>query len=403
MNRTDQTSRPVNGPGIIKAPPGWQLYRLGDATKITSGITLGRNLHGRQCRLVPYLRVANVKDGFLDLSEVKQTPATQEEIDACRLEPGDVLLTEGGDLDKLGRGTFWEGQIPDCIHQNHIFRVRADPAAFDPAFLAFQFGSPYGKAYFLRHAKQTTGIASINKTVISNFPLLAPPFVEQNRISGRLSGSFHSLRLAMDATAVQIAEVSSLTTALVLQSLECAKKTKARLADALQEVKHGVGERWAEYPVLGATRAGVALAKERPGKHAERYKPVFPGTVFYNPMRITIGSIAFVDEEDEFGITSPDYVVLKCKAGVMDSRWFYYWLRSPLGERCIQSLARGAVRERMLFSRLASGEIELPDFGVQQRTSLALAQIRHLRAALKKQVEEFELIPQKLLAQFFRN
>lgn len=151
---------------------------------------------------------------------------------------------------------------------------------------------------------------------------------------------------------------------------------------------------------MGATREGVAPAKERPGKHADRYKPVRAGTVFYNPMRILIGSIAFVDEDDEPGITSPDYVVLKGKKGVVDTRWFYYWLRSPLGERCIRSLARGAVRERMLFNRLAEGEIELPDYDTQVRASKALAQIKPMRAAVLKQVAELDLLPQKLLAQF---
>lgn len=132
------------------------------------------------------------------------------------------------------------------------------------------------------------------------------------------------------------------------------------IGEVLEEVKKGIGATWAQYPVLGATRAGLALAKEPVGKVPGRYKPVFTGSVFYNPMRIMIGSIAMVDEDDEPGITSPDYVVLKGRADRVDSRWFYYWLRSPYGEQCIASLARGAVRERMLFNRLAEGEIELP-------------------------------------------
>jgi type I restriction enzyme, S subunit len=80
--------------------------------------------------------VANVKDGFLDLSDVKKTLAFEEEIDACRLQPGDILLTEGGDPDKLGRGTYWQGEISECLHQNHIFRIRFDQDQLDPAFLA---------------------------------------------------------------------------------------------------------------------------------------------------------------------------------------------------------------------------------------------------------------------------
>jgi type I restriction enzyme S subunit len=177
--------------------------------------------------------------------------------------------------------------------------------------------------------------------------------------------------------------------------------TKQMIGDALSEVKSGIGRTWGKYPVLGVTRSGLAPAKERPGKTPERYKPVTVGTVFYNPMRILIGSIAYVDDDDEPGITSPDYVVLKGKPGVVDSRWFYYWLRSPLGVRCIQSLARGAVRERMLFNRLAEGEIELPDYQIQVKASKALAEIKPMRSAILKQIAELELIPQKLLTQVF--
>jgi type I restriction enzyme S subunit len=173
------------------------------------------------------------------------------------------------------------------------------------------------------------------------------------------------------------------------------------LGNVLVEVKKGIGETWGEYPTLGATRDGLALAKEQPGKQASKYKPVFPHTVFYNPMRILIGSVAFVDDDDESGITSPDYVVLMGKPGIVDSRWFYYWLRSPLGERCIQSLARGAVRERMLFNRLAEGEIELPDYNTQVKSSNALAKIKPMRAAIQRQINELELMPQKLLAKIF--
>ena len=101
-------------------------------------------------------------------------------------------------------------------------------------------------------------------------------------------------------------------------------RIQRRLGDVLIEVKQGIGGKWANYPVLGATRNGLAPAREPPGKHAAKYKPVLHGTVFYNPMRILIGSIAFVDDDDEPGITSPDYVVLRGREGEVDSRWFYY-------------------------------------------------------------------------------
>jgi type I restriction enzyme S subunit len=174
-------------------------------------------------------------------------------------------------------------------------------------------------------------------------------------------------------------------------------KSRMLLGDVLIEIKSGIGSDWARYPVLGATRGGLAPAKERPGKNPERYKPVFHGSIFYNPMRILIGSIAFVDDEDVPGITSPDYVVLRGKDGKVDSRWFYHWLRSPAGEKCINSLARGAVRERMLFNRLAEAEVELPDFDTQLRVSEALVEVRRMRESLQSQLRELKLLPQRIV------
>jgi type I restriction enzyme S subunit len=195
--------------------------------------------------------------------------------------------------------------------------------------------------------------------------------------------------------------MSRLADATVQKSINRGQTNKCILGDVLDEVKKGIGKSWADYPVLGATRDGLAPAREAPGKHAPKYKPVFPGTVFYNPMRILIGSIAYVDDDDTLGITSPDYVALQGKQGVVDSRWFYHWLRSPLGERCILSLARGAVRERMLFNRLADGEIELPDFATQQRASKALAELKPMRRAIEQTLNEICLMPGKILAQAF--
>jgi len=224
---------------------------------------------------------------------------------------------------------------------------------------------------------------------------------KQRQIAARLKAQLAEVDKARQAAEAQLRETTKLADAIVFDSIRRGKTSRRSLGEVLEEIKQGIGENWANYPVLGATRGGLAPAKEPPGKKPERYKPVFPGTVFYNPMRILIGSIALVDDDDTPGITSPDYVALQGKRGVVDSRWFYYWLRSPLGEQCILSLARGAVRERMLFNRLADGEIELPDFTIQQKASSALAALRPMRQAIEAKINDINLLPQKILAQAF--
>lgn len=160
---------------------------LGEIAQIVSGITKGRPLNGKLARTVPYLAVANVQDKALNLSAVKDIDATEDEIQRYKLKKNDLLLTEGGDPDKLGRGTLWNDELLECIHQNHIFRVRLITEQLTPLFLNWLVSSQRGKKYFLRSAKQTTGIASINMTQLRSFPLLLPPMKLQQdfiRVAG---------------------------------------------------------------------------------------------------------------------------------------------------------------------------------------------------------------------------
>ncbi len=138
---------------------------------------------------------------------------------------------------------------------------------------------------------------------------------------------------------------------------------------------------------MGATRGGISLAKEPVGKTPERYKLVEPGTIFYNPMRILIGSIAMLDEGGGSGITSPDYVVFRTRPDALHPRWFYYWLRSHEGAAFIQTLARGAVRERMMFRRLASAEILAPNIEAQRQFAAAMVEVERARAAAEAQLK----------------
>jgi type I restriction enzyme S subunit len=155
---------------------GWpNSGSLGEYAEIASGITKGRDSKGRGTRPVPYLAVANVQDKRLQIDPIKTIEATEDEIARYKIFPGDLLLTEGGDPDKLGRGTLWNDELPECIHQNHVFRVRLSSDKFLPTFLNWLVGSNYGKQYFLKSAKQTTGIASINSTQLKAFPMLMPP------------------------------------------------------------------------------------------------------------------------------------------------------------------------------------------------------------------------------------
>jgi type I restriction enzyme S subunit len=244
-------------------------------------------------------------------------------------------------------------------------------------------------------------LPNLNLQQIRSLEIPLPPLPEQWRIAGILKEQMAAVDKARVAAEARLEAAKALPAAFAHGSVSSGRKQRRLLGDCLVEVKRGVGATWASYPVLGATRGGLAPAKEGVGKAPERYKLADPVTVFYNPMRILLGSIAMVDEGDEAGITSPDYVVVKGRDGILDTRWFYYWLRSTSGAELIKSLSRGAVRERMLFNRLSAGEIEIPDYPSQLRASQRMMQSRPLIAAAEQELAAINALPAALLRRAF--
>jgi len=128
-----------------------------------------------------------VQRGYLDLDVVKDMEIRIDELERYRLRKGDVLMTEGGDWDKLGRAAIWNEEIPTCIHQNHIYRIRpADTRQLLPTWIMLFANSPQGRSYFEDASKQTTNLASINLTQLRSCPLPVPPVAEQHRIVAKV-------------------------------------------------------------------------------------------------------------------------------------------------------------------------------------------------------------------------
>ena len=178
-----------NVPGLGTIPADWQVMRLEDVAEIQTGRAVNRKAARNGSLEVPYLSVANVKDGYLDLGSIKTMHVSNPEIERYRLEYGDVLFTEGGDADKLGRGTVWRGEIDPCLHQNHIFAVRPHADDLIPDFLAAYAASSAGKRYFMGAAKQTTNLASVNSTQLKRMILPFPRLDEQERITEILAST----------------------------------------------------------------------------------------------------------------------------------------------------------------------------------------------------------------------
>lgn len=165
----------------------WPIVRLGDVAAIQGGLQLS----GKRAALpieVPYLRVANVYRGYIDLTEVKTLRATPEEVSRTRLLANDLLIVEGhGNATEIGRCALWDGSVDPCVHQNHLIRVRVDQERLDPVFLCHYLNSPQGRQHLLRSAKTTSGLNTISTSNVKETPVVVPPMSLQKQFVERVT------------------------------------------------------------------------------------------------------------------------------------------------------------------------------------------------------------------------
>lgn len=396
---------------------GWSVVRLREVADIAAGFTLGRKTKEAELIEVPYLRVANVQDGRLALSDVKTVAATRAEIEKWTLRDGDLMLTEGGDLDKLGRGACWREQLPVCIHQNHIFRVRLPSDLYDTDFVSLQVGSSYGKAYFLAHAKKTTGIASINQQVLGSFPLLSPHLTEQRQIAARLKAQLAEVEKARQAAQAQLRDIRLLRSRML-------KEFFSEL-DAVPTKKLGDFAR---------TTSGST-----PSRGDKRYwKPVEiawvkTGEVAFTPITATEEGISKVAlAECSLSLLPPKTILIAmygqgktrgqsavleipattnqaCFAILPNETWepdfLHLWLKSSYQDLRDLSENRGGNQANLNGALLSALEIPAPDRNQQQqivaRIQSAMTEIDAIENSSKASLEDINRLPGRVLAQAF--
>jgi type I restriction enzyme S subunit len=171
---------------LPELPAGWHWRRLGELHDVVGGVTKdAAKQHQPDYVEVPYLRVANVQRGRLDLSIVKTIRVSVTKAEQLRLLPGDVLLNEGGDRDKLGRGWVWAGEIDQCIHQNHVFRARVRDGLLRPKLLSWWVNTVGGE-WCERHSRQSVNLASISLSRMRQMPIPVPPQGEQQHLEQQI-------------------------------------------------------------------------------------------------------------------------------------------------------------------------------------------------------------------------
>ena len=167
-------------------PEHWGVAPFDKVAVVIGGVTKGRDLRGRDVVTCPYLAVANVQRGFFKLTNLKTIQIGKDELNKYVVQKGDLLITEGGDWDKVGRTAIWRGGVDNCLHQNHVFKARVPSSSLLNEWIELVFNSGVGRNYFAGASKQTTNLASINMTQLRSFPMPIPPLDEQRAVLAKL-------------------------------------------------------------------------------------------------------------------------------------------------------------------------------------------------------------------------
>lgn len=269
-------------------PKGWSQVPLHTVAEVRTGLSKNASREGVVLKR-PYIRVANVQSGALDLTEVKEIDVPENQVSRYTLRVGDLLLIEGnGNPENLGRSCLWGGQVPDAVHQNHVFVVRTlSSDELLPEFLAQQTQSEYGRDYFLSCAKGSTGLSSLNSSQLKSFPLLVPPPAEQRRIAQILASWDQAIARSESLLANAQKQMESLLQQLLIKPAASGEWDTRPIGDVSERIQRRARDD-EELPVLmissgsGFVRQDEKYSRFMAGKSVENYIALDQGEFAYN-------------------------------------------------------------------------------------------------------------------------
>lgn len=168
---------------IGDVPEHWKICRIKHKADVVLGKMLLNELPKEQRNIYSkekYLKSRNIGWLNLLLDEVDEMWFNEVEKSLYKLNDGDVLVNEGGDIGKVA---IWHNQEDSFYIQNSVHKI--SPIGVTSGFLAYWIFSLSKRDYFWSIVSQVS-IAHLTKEKLSNAPLIVPPLSEQQAIADYL-------------------------------------------------------------------------------------------------------------------------------------------------------------------------------------------------------------------------
>lgn len=382
-------------------PEGWKRIPIGELGDVQAGRQRAPSF--TQGRLTPYLRVANVFDGWIDTSDVNQMPFTAEEYSRYELKPGDILLNEGQSLELVGRPAMYQGLPENCCFQNTLIRFRPS-AKVDPDFALKRFQLCLYDGTFQNIAKRTTSIAHLGVSRFAELVLAWPPLDEQRRVAEIIEvwnrATATAERILANSRKQKLALMEILLTGGFGSASQQSSWRRYQLGDLFAE---RVETRRADLPLLSITRDEGVIRREDVGRKdtsnedKSKYQRICPGDIGYNTMRMWQGVSALSRIE---GIVSPAYTVVT-PSDLIDGKYAAYLFKSPHAVFQFCRYSQGLVSDtwNLKFPHFAKIKIRIPGRVEQESIVKILSVADDAIAVLERQATKLKSEKRALMAQ----
>lgn len=341
----------------MKVPKGWQVLQMNEAGLVDAGRQRSPHLVAGESR--PYLRVANVLDGFIDTSDVKQMPFTDDEFKQFKLQTGDILLNEGQSLELVGRPAIYRGSPPDCCFQNSLIRFRARNGT-DSEFALQLFKHLLASGRFAKIASRTTSIAHLGVSRFAELKAAFPSTKEQRKIAAILQACDRETEVFQSLVEQKSNRLAELRRQLLARDRRFRKfaQTKWRrlqLSEVLKHIFRPVN--WSPkdvYRLISIRRRCGGLFRREDLRGAD-YKTtdlheIRTGDFLVSKRQVVHGAWGMVTKEFSGCHVSKEYSILVNKAPDILHMPFFDWLCHEQRMWHLAFLASDGVhREKLIF------------------------------------------------------
>jgi type I restriction enzyme S subunit len=215
VRRSDTEQPPPKGQ-VEFTPAAWAICKVKDAGKVQLGRQRSPKFHSGE-NMRPYLRVQNVFEDRIDLSDVMEMVFSGADFERYQLHYGDILLNEGQSPELLGRPAMYRGELPGACFTNTLIRFQAY-SHVKPDYALIVFRNHMHSGRYRAEGNITTNIAHLGAGRFAEVEFPLPPLEEQTEIVRRVEALFALADKVEARYTTARAQVTKLTPALLAKA-----------------------------------------------------------------------------------------------------------------------------------------------------------------------------------------